>query len=161
MKYCPNCGRANQENSKFCMYCGTKFDEVKENENVETVNAEFTENKTITNNESSLGKLSMILGIISVGLLIICCCFPVSVIVGPIAIITGIVSLTKNKGANKKLAILGIVLGSIALLLSIVSFVCMEPFLELMEEMAHEICNQDPNSDECLLYKENFPGWFD
>lgn len=152
MKFCPKCGHENNDEFKFCMNCGAMLNE---EEIHETVDVDPTPQK------SSLAKVSLITGIISMGLLVSMCCFPVAIIVGPIAIATGIISLVRTPKLSKKQAIIGIVLGSIALLMSLIIFLCMDPLLELLKQYMQEYCIQYPDSDECLTYKNTFPEWFE
>ena len=173
MKYCPKCGNINGDKAKFCYSCGHPFPEetIKEDSNTETVVEQekgspyykVENNKTfiepVINTKATLDKVSMILGIISLALLGMCC-FPISIVVAPIAIITGIVSLCNKKNIDNKKAVLGIVFGGIALLLSIILFAILPSVIEVYKEYARNICNSSPNSDECQIFKKNFPGWF-
>lgn len=152
MKFCPKCGHENNDEVKFCINCGEKF--IEEDAVHETVDVDPTPQS------SSLAKVSFITGIISVGLLVSMCCFPIAIIVGPIAIVTGIISLVRTPKLSKKQAIIGLVLGSVAFLLSLIMFLCMDPMLEFLKQYMQDYCIQYPDSDECLTYKEAFPEWF-
>lgn len=152
MKYCKNCGKENLDDAQFCLSCGAQLENA-----AEAVVEPYSMPK-----KSSLGKVSMILGIIGAALSIVCCCFPfLSIIIGPIAIITGIVFLVKCPDDKKGQAIAGIVLGAVALLIGIIMFASADLFEEALKQAAQELCNQDPNSEECQIYKETFPQWFE
>ena len=174
MKYCPNCGKQNDDNAKFCLNCGNKF----EITNFESVNNEGESNQTelngsnyysdapqvkpfVTTRMSSLDKVSMIIGIIAISFsTLLCCCFPVSYLLGPIAIILGIIYFKKCPNGKKGMAITGIVLGAVALVFTIVFTIIFPEVVNTMKEIAYMECQNNPNSDECLSYKENFPQWF-
>ena len=156
MKYCSKCGSENKEDAKFCMNCGTFFEESSQ--------VSYFEESTqvVETKKSSLDKVSMILGIVAASLSVVCCCLPfLAVILGPIAIITGIIYLVKYPSANKGKAIAGIVLGAVALLIGIIIYASWPAMEELIEEAARQICDADPNSEECQIYKQTFPEWFD
>ena len=176
MKYCPNCGTENKDDARFCLGCGSKFESVdtEKTESVETVeavdtnfegsnyyNGDNTQSQAPIVKKSSLGKVAMIVGIIAAVLSVVCCCcYPLGFILGPVAIILGIISLVKHPNNQKGMAITGIILGSIALLFAITMVVISPALLEEMQKYAYEVCTQNPSSDECQMYKENFPQWF-
>ncbi len=171
MKYCTKCEKMNNDNAKFCYNCGNQFSSAlitEENNNGFSgeeqgspyYKVEHSDIKIKTpDNQSTLNKVSLILGIISISLLGIIC-FPISIIVSPIAIITGIVAIIRNPKQNKKKAKLGIIFGGIALILSIILFIIAPIYMELQKNKAYEICEQYPYSEECQEYKEQYPGWF-
>ena len=79
---------------------------------------------------------------------------------GPIAIILGIIYFKKCPNGKKGMAITGIVLGAVALVFTIVFTIVFPEVVYTMKEMAYIECQNNPYSDECLSYKENFPQWF-
>ena len=171
MKYCPKCGKENDYNAKFCLNCGNKFDV--ENVNTDTNNNQaglnindyyndgIQNNNVHINKNSSLDKVSMILGIIAIAFsTLLCCCFPISYILGPIAIILGIIYFKKCPTSKKGMATAGIILGAIALLFAIFFTILLPETLEAMKEMAYLECQNNTNSEECLTYKQSFPQWF-
>lgn len=89
--------------------------------------------------KKDLSTVSMVCGIISIVIGCCCCLGPVS---GIVAIITGIMSL-KNMTPNKGKATAGIIMGSVSLLLFVISFIVnsvtgfsssfMEGFMEGLE----------------------------
>ena len=171
MKYCPKCGKQNEYDAKFCLNCGNKFDV--ENVNIDTdnnqedlngsnyYNAEPQTNYIYNNKKSSLDKVSMVLGIIAIAFsTLLCCCSPISYILGPIAIILGIIYMKKCPNEKKGKATAGIILGAIALLFAIFFTVILPETIESMKEIAYLECQNNPNSDECITYKQSFPQWF-
>ncbi len=159
MKFCQKCGRENQDDAKFCVGCGIQFDQEQNQEN-DVFEAQYPKYEQPIKSKSSMGTVSMILGIISVGLLCLCCCCPVSIITGPIAIITGIIYIVKNPTESKGKAIAGLVLGIVATVLSIILFISLPEIMESVRETALDTCFRYPDSEECHTYKETFPFWF-
>lgn len=169
MKYCSNCGKENNDDARFCLNCGAKFGE--DNSTTPVVNVDgINENnyytqqpyvKTTVESKSNLGKVSMILGIIAVVLSVVCCCcYPLGYILGPAALITGIVSLVKRPYSQKGMAIAGVVLGAFALMFALVITLMSPEIIEGIKEAAYQICAEDPYSEECQTFKDNFPEWF-
>lgn len=69
--------------------------------------------------KSDLSTVSMVCGIVAIVLGCCCCLGPVS---GIVAIITGIISL-KNMTPNKGKATAGVIMGSVSILLFLISFI--------------------------------------
>lgn len=159
MKNCEKCGYQNNDDANFCVCCGASFDEVNSNNDAEEVLEIDPSTQT-----SSLAKVSFITGIISLGLLFSMCCYPIAIIVGPISIITGIISLVKKPKLSTTKAILGIIFGSLALVLSIILFIISGPLTDIIAdayiEYIRDYCSKNPNSQECITYKDQFPEWF-
>jgi len=168
MKYCIKCGRENKDDAKFCMGCGERFaSETVESEEQNPNNYNyFTDTYAPTGNKKrgSVGKVSMILGIIAACFGVLCCCFPLGLPLGIVSVVLGIISLKKNPNHQKGMAIAGIILGAIAALVGIYLLVflpdIMETTMKELEYIVMETCKQDPYSDECQAYKEAFPQFF-
>lgn len=82
-------------------------------------------NQQVNKPRNGLGITSMILGIISV--VFSCCCYGLSVVLGIVAIILGIVSMRKNE-TTKGFAIAGIITGSIGLVFAVL-FIVLEIYV--------------------------------
>lgn len=116
MKKCPRCNYSNDDFNIVCTGCGSNLDEMPDPE-YNYVDDPFPY-PTVKTNE--LAVASFILGIISLAL----CC----VILGPVALILGIIAKNqiKESGGFQKgegMALVGIILGSIALLIFIVGWI--------------------------------------
>lgn len=162
MPFCPKCGKEVKEDSAFCSNCGNPLSNGQDNLDSNSEHAEYVEFSNYQEKESSLCKVSMILGIISIVFsTICCCCFPVSAITGPIAIILAIIYLVKYPNKSKSQAIVGLVLGIIATVIAIYMCYSMMVFdPNEVKDILMEYCETDPNSDECKIIKDSFPDWF-
>ena len=173
MKFCTKCGKQNEDNAKFCLNCGNKFESVNnefDEMNIESNEVQFNGSSYyssqqtpvyLNNKKSSLDKVSMIIGIIAICFsTVLCCCFPISYILSPIAIILGIIYVKKYPQEKNGKAIAGIVLGAVALMFTIIITILLPDFIEMMKEYAYQVCQSNPDSDECESYKSNFPQWF-
>ena len=92
---------------------------------------------------------SLICGIAS----IVCCCIPILCYLFPIAgIVFGILSLKKEEGRGKGMAIAGIVCGSIGAIYIIFAFVVGQAFMPMYQEIL-----SDPSNAEEIIqnYMEN------
>ncbi len=168
MKFCTKCGQENGDDAKFCLGCGEKFTS-EENENqtegaTETVTpTNYYDSFDHSNNyvyKGSLGKVSMILGIIAAAIGVLCCCFPLGLPVGIVSVVLGIINLVKHPGHQKGMAIAGIVLGAIAAVFGLYFVLAMPEAMKEIEFIVRQTCEQNPNSDECQAYKEAFPQFF-
>lgn len=154
MKNCPHCGKENVEDAVYCVSCGKAIEQAQEPTNQpELMKGQFASGST-------LGKSSLILGIISLVCTVICCCFPVVFITAPISIILAVISLVKYKDDKHGKAIAGLICAVIALIICILYVVMIPEFMEFMKEYVQEFCAQNPGSQECETYKEAFPQWF-
>lgn len=161
MKKCIFCGQENDDKNKFCIKCGYKF----ENEDTSPKNneEETTEKVDVLspiNNKNSLANVALILGIISGGCLFVPIGLPFAVVISLFAITTGIVSLIRKPKIEKTKAILGIVIGAVALLLSIIIFIVAGPVIEILKEYIQSYCKSNPGSEECLMLEQQLPGFF-
>ncbi len=100
MKYCPKCGKENQEDSTFCLSCGNQLTQ--------------NNNNVVNTNNNQVAKQSNVLAIIGfisalVGL------FVAAVFFGTAGIVCSSIGLSKVKETNsgKGLAIAGLVIGII------------------------------------------------
>ena len=159
MKYCPYCGKENEENNKFCVGCGKSLD-TQDGDVVEVVEAKTMNEQP---KKSTLDLVGMILGIISVASLIVCCCGAfgfISILTGIAALIVSIISIVRN-GSNGK-AIAGLVLGIIGIILSVVVFAALPTVIQEFQKQIVDGCNNGTlDSDVCEEYKEIFPDWFE
>lgn len=161
MKYCPKCGKENSDENKFCVGCGSSFNEDESNQShiftSDTVEVVSTKPKN-----STIGLVSMILGIISVAFLI-CCCGGfgyVSIIPGIVAIVLSIIHLKKYGNDGK--AIAGLILGIAGVVLSILAIIMMPSVMEEVKNQIVQGCSNGQFDDEvCEQYRELFPSWFE
>jgi len=84
-------------------------------------NQQYPTYHEVNNGRKGMGIASMVLGIVS--FLIMCCVWYVAPIVSIVGLVLGIISL-KKEDAGKGMAITGIILSSIALLVSAIIIVC-------------------------------------
>ena len=82
----------------------------------------------------SMAVTSMVLGIIA---LVICICFFLSIPLGIVSIILGIIVLTKRKN-GKSFAIAGIVTSVVSILVSVVTLVTMMPYINFGMELSKD-----------------------
>ena len=157
MKYCQNCQSENKDVAKFCSSCGKEF-EISENKDNVEIDSFVKEEKI--NTRTSLDKVSFILGIISVGALLMCTFFPVAIITGPLAIITGIISLTKVPRNERKKAIIAIVLGSVGLIYAILLFIFIPILLDFVMNFLNDYCLTEGNEELCEMLKSMLPNLF-
>lgn len=160
MKFCPKCGKEVVEGAKFCLNCGEQL--VKEQQPTQPAAYYQAPNQSVqkVENKSSLGKVAMIFGIISISCVVTCCCSPVAIITGPISIILAAIYMAKHEGQGAA-ALTGLVLGIVSVCLVILFIAIYEPFMEALEQYVREYCYYYPNSEECEIYKEAFPKFFD
>lgn len=108
---------------------------------------------------NTLANASFLLGVISIG------CFiflgiPFGLVISLFAITTGVISLIRKPKINAKKAILGIIFGAIVLTISIVLFIIIDPLMEFLKNYISSYCASNPESDECLLFEEMYPNFF-
>lgn len=164
-KMCPFCGTENSAESKFCVKCGASIigaetsTIIRTNSIVSQANGETNDfDKT-----SSLNKVAMILGIVSVASMIVCCCGLfgfLSIIPGVLAIIFSSIYMHKHNSSDGK-AIAGLILGIIGVLISITLMVTLPDLMESIKEVIVEACSDGTLDDEtCSIYRDQFPEWF-
>lgn len=168
MKKCTYCGQQNNDASQFCVNCGSKFEtqgiinqtneeqlyEVKVEENV------VKEASLIKKEENSLATVSLILGLISIGCLLIFTMIPFGTVISLFALTTGIIAIVRKPKIAKQKAIFGIIAGSIVFILCIVIFIVAGPVIEMVKEFLNNYCHSNSNSDECLMLEELLPNLF-
>ena len=171
MKKCIFCGHLNNDNSQFCVNCGNKLEyretidekvdvEVKQ-EIVESVVKKDINNEVYSKvEENSLATVALILGLISLGCLIAPMGLSFAVVISLFAITVGIVSIIRKPNIARKKSILGIVMGCVALVISVVVFIVAGPVIEIVKEYLQSYCMKSPNSDECLMLEEMLPNLF-
>ena len=109
--FCAKCGTQVEQGSKFCQKCGTPVDQSAQPQMVSAPPGNFQPAAAVKT--SGMAIASLVLGICGISLL---------------AIIFGIVALNQIKKSNgfltgKGMAIAGIILGSIAIVISIIVIV--------------------------------------
>jgi len=114
---CQNCSHINFGNATFCSKCGAPLSQGN------TPVYDYRTPQYTVAKKSSLGTISLIFGIISV----IPCCLFYHYIPALVAVITGFIELKKIKRGeapvrNRSLAMTGLILGIIALIISLVIF---------------------------------------
>mgnify|MGYP003296782807 CR=1 FL=1 len=166
MKYCEKCGKENIDENKFCISCGQKFENNIQEENVEEVIAE-EENYNVENvslykpkEVNTLANLSFILGIISIGCFGVPVGLPFGIVISLFAITTGIISLVRKRKINTTKAILGLVFGSVTLIVSIIMFIVIGPIIDFIKELISTYCWENQDYDECMFLNELFPNLF-
>lgn len=159
MKTCNVCNKENRDEAKFCISCGSKFileqkEEEDIKENIELCNYCET---TIINQRTSLDKVALILGLISIGVLVLMGMFPIAIIVSPIAIIISIVAMTKLQKGDRKKAVIGLVFGIIAFVISILCYIFLPIIINEISILLDDFCSSEGNSDICEMIKSIFP----
>lgn len=165
MKYCEKCGKENIDENKYCVRCGQQLNNDIQENNIEEVVVE--ENYNIENVSSdnhkgvnTVANLSFILGIISIGCLGVPMGIPFGIVISLFAITTGIVSLVRKRNINTKKAILGLVFGSVTLIISIILFIVIGPIIDYIKELISNYCWENQDYDECMFLNELFPNLF-
>lgn len=148
MKKCTYCEHLNNDDSQFCVKCGSKFDIQKNIEQPKKVEIEEV---------NSLATVSLILGLICAGCLIVPMGLPFGVVISLFAIVTGIVSIVRKPKIARNKAIFGIVAGSIVFVLCIIIFIVAGPVIEMLKEYLTNYCLNNPDLDECLMIEEMLP----
>lgn len=160
MKFCTKCGKENNDENKFCIGCGASFESNEQKEM--TVDATVT-NEVNNTKKSTLNLVGMILGIISVSLIVICCCGGfgyVSIIPGIVAVVLSSIYLKKYGNDGK--AIAGLILGICGIVLSVLAIIITPMFMEEFRRQLVEGCNNGQFDDEvCETYRQLFPEWFE
>lgn len=145
---CNKCGFENENNAKFCSWCGEKLqEEVSSSEkkcvicgNVNTDDAKYcavcgsqlsqklpnediyyqsSVQNTYNVSEDKFGTSSMVVGIVSLVTTILCCMFPLGIFGGIASTVFAIISLKKN-GKNSSKAVAGLVCGIIAFVIALI-----------------------------------------
>jgi hypothetical protein len=111
--FCAKCGTQVEEGSKFCQKCGTPVDQSAQPQMVSAPPGSYQPAAAIKT--SGMAIASLVLGICGISLL---------------AIIFGIVALNQIKNSNgfltgKGMAIAGIILGSVAIVITIIVIVAL------------------------------------
>jgi len=119
---CQNCSHNNSDNADFCVRCGAPLMKVHQVKPQQVFDYKSNEYRVQSN--SPFGTISLIFGIMSM----IPCCFFYHYVPAIIAIITGIVELTRiNRGyapmTNRSKAMVGLILGIIAFSISMIIFI--------------------------------------
>ena len=164
--YCPNCGYEKKDDYFFCSKCGSILDVTKAKKIEEKKESSWTkpeekiENDKVEEKENSLAKLSSILGLISLIAFFVPVGLPFSIVISLFAITIGIVSLIRKPKVDSKKAIRGIILSSIAFVLSVAVLVCMKDVVSYLSEMIESYCFANSGVEECVMLKELLPGLF-
>ena len=104
-KFCSECGKELEENSKVCKNCGKQIEE-----NINSVDKRAV---TTTKSANGFAIAGFVLSLVS-----LLCCGTTSLL-GLIFSIIGLVNANKNQGEGKGLAIAGIIISAILLILLI------------------------------------------
>ncbi len=107
-KFCSECGKELEENSKVCKNCGKQIEE-----NINSVDKRAV---TTTKSANGFAIAGFVLSLVS-----LLCCGTTSLL-GLIFSIIGLVNANKNQGEGKGLAIAGIIISAILLILLIVLY---------------------------------------
>ncbi len=139
-KKCVICGNENEENAKYCAVCGSQLSQTQNNYSY-TPTYDVVESVK----EDKFGMTSMVVGIVSISTTILCCMFPLGLVGGIVSTIMGIISLTKTKSSGK--AVAGIVCGAVAFVLglfitiSLIAAMNDPEFMAYLEEIMKEYQN--------------------
>lgn len=128
-KFCTSCGKELTDGANVCSNCGTPI----EGENTAVANT-VTVQQTVATPEKGNGMAvaGFVLSLIS----LFCCGF--LSILGLIFSILGLVNAPKVGGKGKGLAIAGIILGGLAILLMILSFLFMPSFNDRINSIIND-----------------------
>jgi DNA-directed RNA polymerase subunit RPC12/RpoP len=156
-KVCSNCGKELKDNELFCSNCGTKYVEPKEEKVTKEEKAVKEEKntkeektdkdakpvtKTVAVAPANNGKADLsIAGFVCSLVGFLCCCGGIVSIVGLVLSIIGLVNINNGSVPNGKkgLAIAGIVIGAVAIILSIVLSLFAVGSGSLINEVMNEI----------------------
>lgn len=108
-------------------------------------------------NSSTFAVVSLVLGILSV--VLICCIYWFSLIMGVIGLILGIISLVQNRD-GKGMAIAGTILNGISILLSILLLILMLTIGIGLGDLSADYMSQDqiPYEEQVPEYENDFQG---
>ncbi len=120
--------RQNDDYDNFKYNVNNQFDNEFVSPNFGEEQKEVVTNFVANNGESSVAKVSFIIGLISIGALV-SFMIPLPVVIAPYAVICGIVSLVIKPKVDTSKAILGIVFGSVSFILSFLAYIIIILFI--------------------------------
>lgn len=104
-KVCPKCGAINSDDSNYCKVCAAKLG----------YPSVFSPNEK---NDSATS--SLVVAIISISCDVICCLFPLALIIGIVSLVMSIIQLIKVSEKEKGKAIAALIISIIAIIIAFV-----------------------------------------